>query len=495
MTIQVSFTPVARRPLILIACMLAMFMSAIEATIVATAMPTIIGDLGGFSLLGWVFSVYLLAQAITIPIYGRLADLYGRKRIFFFGATLFLLGSILCGFSQNMYWLIGFRLLQGLGAGAIMPIATTIIGDIYSATERPKVMGYISSVWGVSAIIGPLLGAFIVQHLPWALVFWVNLPIGLLAMFFLGRYLPAHQQIRQHALDLAGTAWLTIFIAALLLALLQAETLGFWVIPMLLLSLVALIMLVRQERRAPEPLFPLALWQNRVIIAGNIGGLAIGAAMMGISAFLPTFIQGVKGGTPLEAGTTLALMSIGWPLASTLSGRLMLLTSYRTTALLGALLLVVGGLILLLLQPTGGLLWGRVAAFMVGAGMGLCNTTFLVSVQNAAHFSIRGIATACTVFTRMVGSAIGTAILGAALNINLQMRLPQTEDPLQQLMDPSLRHALQPDTLAFITDQVAGSLHWVFLTSALISLFALAAAMLIPARHRPQGEGEEAEQV
>ncbi|MFC0226997.1 MDR family MFS transporter [Serratia aquatilis] len=495
MTTQVSFTPVARRPLILIACMLAMFMSAIEATIVATAMPTIIGDLGGFSLLGWVFSVYLLAQAITIPIYGRLADLYGRKRIFFFGATLFLLGSILCGFSQNMYWLIAFRLLQGLGAGAIMPIATTIIGDIYSATERPKVMGYISSVWGVSAIIGPLLGAFIVQHLPWALVFWVNLPIGLLAMFFLGRYLPAHQQVRQHALDLAGTAWLTIFVSTLLLALLQAEMLGVWVLPLLVFSLVSLIMLIRQERRAPEPLFPIELWQNRVIIAGNIGGIAIGAAMMGISAFLPTFIQGVKGGTPLEAGTTLALMSIGWPLASTLSGRLMLLTSYRTTALLGALLLVVGGLILLLLQPTGGLLWGRVAAFMVGAGMGLCNTTFLVSVQNAAHFSIRGIATACTVFTRMVGSAIGTAILGAALNINLQMRLPQTDDPLQQLMDPALRHALQPDALVFITAQVAASLHWVFLTSALISLFALAAAMLIPARHRPQGEGEEAKQT
>lgn len=487
--------PIAHRPVILFACMLAMFMSAIEATIVATAMPTIISDLGGFSLLGWVFSVYLLAQAITIPIYGRLADLYGRKPVFFFGATLFLLGSILCGFSTNMYWLIAFRLLQGLGAGAIMPIATTIIGDIYSATERPKVMGYLSSVWGVSAILGPLLGAFIVQHLSWALVFWVNLPIGLLAMFFLGRYLPDFKQGRKHALDLAGTAWLTIFVAALLLSLLQAEMLGWWVMPLLVLALLALILLIRQERRAPEPLFPLALWQNRVIIAGNIGGVAIGAAMMGISAFLPTFIQGVKGGTPLEAGTTLALMSIGWPLASALSGRLMLLTSYRTTALLGALLLAAGGFILLMLQPVGGLLWGRVAAFIIGVGMGLCNTTFLVSVQNAAHYSIRGIATACTVFTRMVGSAIGTAILGATLNINLHLRLPDASDPLQQLMDPSVRNAMQPDVLSHLTDLVAASLHWVFLVSALISLFALGAAMLIPASHRPQSEAEEAKQA
>lgn len=491
MTNNTSLTPIAHRPLILIACMLAMFMSAIEATIVATAMPTIIADLGGFSLLSWVFSVYLLAQAITIPIYGRLADLYGRKRVFFFGATLFLLGSILCGFSPNMYWLIAFRLLQGLGAGAIMPIASTIVGDIYSATERPKVMGYLSSVWGVSAIIGPLLGAFIVQHLPWALVFWVNLPIGLLAMLFLGRYLPSHQQVRQHVLDLAGTAWLTIFVSALLLALLQAETLGWWVVPMLAIAVFSLVLLIRQERRAPEPLFPLALWQSRVIVAGNIGGVAIGAAMMGISAFLPTFIQGVMGGTPLEAGTTLALMSIGWPLASALSGRLMLLTSYRTTALLGALLLLAGGMILLLLQPVGSLLWGRVAAFMVGAGMGLCNTTFLVSVQNAAHFSIRGIATAGTVFTRMIGSAIGTAILGATLNLNLQWRLPETTDPLQQLMEPTVRYAMRPDALAALTEQVAASLHWVFLISALISLFALAAAMLIPADCRPQGEEVE----
>ncbi|MEH1244242.1 MFS transporter [Serratia marcescens] len=455
MTNNVSPAPIAHRPLILIACMLAMFMSAIEATIVATAMPTIIGDLGGFSLLGWVFAVYLLAQAITIPIYGRLADLYGRKRVFFFGATLFLLGSVLCGFAPDMYWLIGFRLLQGLGAGAIMPIASTIIGDIYSATERPKVMGYLSSVWGVSAIIGPLLGAFIVQHLPWALVFWVNLPIGLLAMFFLWRYLPAHQQLRRHALDLAGTAWLTLFVSALLLALLQMESLGWWVAPLLALAAASLALLVRQERRAVEPLFPLALWQSRVIVAGNIGGLVIGAAMMGISAFLPTFIQGVMGGSPLEAG----------------------------------------GLILLMLQPNGGLLWGRVAAFMVGAGMGLCNTTFLVSVQNAAHYSIRGIATACTVFTRMVGSAIGTAILGATLNLNLQWRLPEIDDPVQRLMEPAVRQSMGGEALAQLTQQVAASLHWVFLVSALVSLLALAAAMLIPARCRPQGEEEEAEQA
>ncbi|SUI66667.1 Multidrug-efflux transporter 3 [Serratia marcescens] len=496
MTNNVSPAPIAHRPLILIACMLAMFMSAIEATIVATAMPTIIGDLGGFSLLGWVFAVYLLAQAITIPIYGRLADLYGRKRVFFFGATLFLLGSVLCGFAPDMYWLIGFRLLQGLGAGAIMPIASTIIGDIYSATERPKVMGYLSSVWGVSAIIGPLLGAFIVQHLPWALVFWVNLPIGLLAMFFLWRYLPAHQQLRRHALDLAGTAWLTLFVSALLLALLQMESLGWWVAPLLALAAASLALLIRQERRAVEPLFPLALWQSRVIVAGNIGGLVIGAAMMGISAFLPTFIQGVMGGSPLEAGTTLALMSIGWPLASTLSGRLMLMTSYRATALLGALLLVAGGLILLMLQPNGGLLWGRVAAFMVGAGMGLCNTTFFsVGAERGAITAFAALPPPVRCLPAWWVRPSAPRFLGATLNLNLQWRLPEIDDPVQRLMEPAVRQSMGSEALAQLIQQVAASLHWVFLVSALVSLLALAAAMLIPARCRPQGEEEEAEQA
>ncbi|MEG2115731.1 MAG: MFS transporter, partial [Hafnia sp.] len=179
-----------QRGIVLTACMLATFMAAVEVTIVSTAMPTIIGDLGGFSLLGWVFAAYLLTQAISIPIYGRLADLYGRKSMFYIGASLFLLGSVLCGFANNMLWMIIFRAIQGMGAGAITPIAFTIVADIYSPAERPKIQGYLSSVWGVSAIVGPLMGAFIVQHFNWALVFWVNVPIGLTAMYLLWRYFP-----------------------------------------------------------------------------------------------------------------------------------------------------------------------------------------------------------------------------------------------------------------------------------------------------------------
>ncbi|MGY2795877.1 EmrB/QacA subfamily drug resistance transporter [Ewingella americana] len=490
---QTAFVPLVshkRRPLILIACMLSMFMAAVEATIVATAMPTIIADLGGFSLLGWVFAVYLLTQAITVPIYGRLADLYGCRKVFFIGTTLFLIGSVLCGFSPSLPWMIGFRALQGLGAGAITPIATTLIANVYGPQERAKAQGYLASVWGVSAIAGPLLGAFIVSHFHWAVIFWVNVPLGLLAMAILWRFLPAESQRKQHILDLAGTTYLTLSVAALLLAMLQAEAFGYWALALVAFALFTGWLLVRQERKAPEPLFPLALWQSKVIIAGNIGGLVIGATMMGISAFLPTFVQGVMGGTPLEAGTTLALMSIGWPLASMLSGRIMHATSYRATAMIGGLLLVSGSLILLLLSPSSGLWWARFAALTIGAGMGLCNTTFLVSVQNAAEPAIRGIATASTVFTRMLGSAIGTALLGATLNLNLEKRLPNISDPVQQLMEKSQRANMDSTQLGIITDSVAASLHWVFIVAAVISVFALAAGRLIPAGERPVGAAQ-----
>jgi len=466
--------------------MLAMFMAAIEVTIVATAMPTIIADLGGFSQFGWVFSIYLLTQAVSVPLYGRLADKVGRKTMFFTGTSLFLIGSVLCGFAHSMTWLILFRAFQGLGAGAIMPISSTIVADIYSPRERASVQGWLSSVWGVAAIVGPLTGAWLVQHFSWSVIFWVNLPIGLISMLMLARWLPAHQQEEKSApLNLAGSGWLMLCVSALLVALLQAELLGYWLIPFLLCSLLAGWKLKRHEQRAAAPLFPLVIWRSRLIIAGNAGNLIIGAAMMGISAFLPTWIQGIRGGTPLQAGSALAMMSIGWPLASTLSGRLMLLTSYRFTAQLGALLLVSGSALLLLLQPASSLYQAGFTAFLIGTGMGMTSTTFLVSVQNEADYQIRGICTASVMFSRMIGSAVGTAIMGAVLNLNLQWRLPQVADPVQQIMSEPSRQQLAPQALQQMVQAIAASLHWVFVVALVIALFALGVAWMMP-RQRPE---------
>ena len=476
---------VAHRHWILIACMLAMFMAAIEVTIVATAMPTIIAQLGGFSQFGWVFSIYLLTQAVSVPIYGRLADLWGRKRMFLIGTSLFLLGSVLCGMAQSMAWLILFRAFQGLGAGAIMPITSTIVADIYSPRERAGIQGWLSSVWGVAAIIGPLTGAWIVQHFSWSLVFWVNVPLGIISMLMLIRWLPAHQQPSAQRLNVSGSAWLMLSVSALLVALLQAEALGYWLLLFLTVALIAGFILLRHEKKAEAPLFPLAIWQSRVIVAGNAGNLIIGAAMMGISAFLPTWIQGINGGSPLQAGSALAMMSIGWPLASTLSGRLMLRTSYRFTAQLGALLLIAGTALLLTLHANSSLLQAGFAAFVIGTGMGMTSTTFLVSVQNSADFAIRGICTASIMFSRMLGSALGTAIMGAVLNYNLLLRLPDARDPVQQIMSPEQRQALDGGTLQQMTLQIAASLHWVFIVSLVIATGSLFIAWSMP-RRRPE---------
>ncbi len=472
---------------ILIGCMLAMFMAAIEVTIVATAMPTIIADLGGFAQFGWVFSIYLLTQAVSVPLYGRLADMWGRKRLLFIGVSLFLIGSILCGFAHSMTWLIVFRALQGLGAGAIMPLTSTIVADVYSPRERANVQGWLSSVWGVAAIIGPLSGAWLVQHFNWSVIFWVNVPIGVISMLLLARFLPSRESHQGAALNLTGSCWLMICVTALLVALLQAEVLGWWLVPFLLLAVLAGWRLKHHEQRADEPLFPLAIWRSRLIVAGNAGNLIIGATMMGISAFLPTWIQGITGGTPLQAGSALAMMSIGWPLASTLSGRLMLITSYRFTAQLGAFLLIAGSALLLLMRADSSIMQAGITAFIIGTGMGMTSTTFLVSVQNHAHYEIRGICTASIMFSRMLGSAIGTALMGAVLNYNLSLRLPQASDPMQQIMSHESRQALPDATLHVWTAEIATSLHWVFVVSLLIALLTLWVAWLMP-RQRPEGE-------
>lgn len=406
--------------------------------------------------------------------------------MFFIGTSLFLVGSVLCGFAHSMLWLILFRAFQGLGAGAIMPLSSTIVADIYSPRERASVQGWLSSVWGVAAIVGPLTGAWLVEHFSWSLIFWVNLPIGLISMVMLARFLPAHCiEEKPQPLNVTGSVWLMVSVSALLMALLQAEWLGYWLIAFLLLALFAGWQLKKHELRAAAPLFPLEIWRSRLVIAGNIGNLIIGAAMMGISAFLPTWIQGITGGTPLQAGSALAMMSIGWPLASTLSGRLMLRTSYRFTAQLGALLLVAGSALLLLLRADSSLFQAGATAFVIGTGMGMTSTTFLVSVQNHAHYDIRGICTASIMFSRMMGSAVGTALMGAVLNLNLSQRLPHAQDPVQQIMSAPTREALSSETLHHMVLAIAASLHWVFVVALVIALFALGVAWMMP-RQRPE---------
>ncbi len=463
------------RPVVLATIMMAMFIGAIEATIVATAMPSIVGDLGGFSLFTWVFSAFLLTQAVTVPLYGKLADLFGRKPVFIFGVVVFLIGSVLCGYAQTMNALILFRLIQGIGAGAILPIATTIVGDIYSLEERARIQGYLASVWGISSIIGPALGAVFVQYFHWAWVFWVNIPLGLICIVGIWFFLHENVEAKQHSIDFLGAALLLIGVSALMIISIQGGSAWPWqskpVFFLLAIVLISSVLFIIQEKRAAEPVMPMAIWNNRLIALANICAFTTGALMIGVATFLPTFVQGVMGQTPAVAGFTLAMMSIGWPIASTIAGRVMIRFGYRRIALLGGLNLVAGAIFLVTLQPAKGPLWAAAGTFLVGVGMGLTATTFIVSIQSSVDWTMRGAATASHMFMRILGNTVGAAVLGGVLNNYLsrflQSQAGATKIPLDLnvanlLLDPQRRDSLSETALLILRQGLAESLHVVY---------------------------------
>ncbi len=470
-----------RRPLILAACLIATFMAAIESTIIATAMPTIVADLGGFSLFSWVFTVYLLTQAVSIPVYGRLADLYGRKPVFFAGAGLFLLGSTLCGFAWGMVPLIAFRALQGLGAGAIQPIAATILGDIYTPTERGKIQGLVSSVFGVSAVVGPSLGAFLIEQVSWPVVFWVNLPIGLAAVAMIATFLRETVERRQHRIDWLGSLLLLVSVAALLLVLVQASALPrpAWM-ALIGVGVIGLVALGLHEARIPEPMLPLELWRNRIIVLGSLGNWASGALMMGVSAFLPAYVQGAMGRSPIAGGLVLGAMSVSWALASIVGARIMLRSSYRLTAILGGVALVTGCAVLTALTPERGVVFAGAGSLVIGIGMGLCSTTFIVSIQASVPWRQRGAATSSTMFLRFIGQSLGAAGCGAVINATLLARDPGATHLVDRLLDPALRLALDPAEIGRLTALVSDALHNAYLLALGFAVIALGLALLMP---------------
>jgi EmrB/QacA subfamily drug resistance transporter len=475
-----------RRRLITAACMMAIFMAAVEGTIVATAMPTIVAELGGFRLFSWVFTAYFLAQAVTTPIYGRLADLFGRKRVFFVGSCVFLIGSMACGLTSAMIPLIAFRTLQGLGAGAIQSIATTIIGDIYAPADRARLQGWLSSVWGLAAVIGPVLGAFIVEHLHWAYVFWINLPIGIVAIAILAIFLQEHIKPRQHHIDYAGSALLMLGVGAIMMVVVQADALDRPVVATLLIAgTLALILLAVNERRSREPIVPFALLRNRIIAAGNLGGLAIGALLTCVVGFLPTYVQGAMGRSPTTTGIVIAVLSVVWASASIVAGRLMVRTSYRLTGAIGALALIFGCAILVALDESNSLTLVNSGAVLIGVGMGFCNTTFLVSVQASVGWSERGAATSSVLFMRTIGQALGAGIAGAILNFSLARTAPAAGETLNQLLAPSLRAGLDPQKIDQLSHAIASSLHEVYVIAAVLAALTLALVALLPAGVSP----------
>lgn len=474
-----------KRPLVLAAVMLAMFVSAVEATIVSTAMPSIASELGGFSKYSWVFSAYLLMSTVTVLLYGKLSDIFGRKRIFAVGMLLFLFGSLLCGFANSIEELIFYRFVQGMGAGAVMPIATTIVGDIYSREERAKIQGYLSSVWGISAVTGPAIGGILVATIGWEYVFWLNLPLGILSLMGVLLYLKEPVNTKKPVIDYKGAALLTAALSTMLYLLVEGGVSFDWLsrqsLILLSAALLFFVLFIWAEQKAVDPMMPFEIWQNKTILYANLVSLATGVILISISSYLPTYVTGVMEQPAAIAGFTLTAMSIGWPLASFFSGRLLLKIGYFRTSLAGGAFLVIGTLLFVFMQPSFGPLWAAMSSFFVGLGMGLTSTAFIVSIQAAVSYEQRGSATASNMFMRNLGSTIGVALLGSILNSSLLRSFAGNGEnyslsSINDLLSTDSRAGISADALDFLQQALGGALQNVYLVTA---SFALVSFILI----------------
>ena len=463
--VQAAATEADNRGAVVAALMMTIGLAAIDATIVATAVPQIVADLGGFSLFPWIFSIYLLTNAVTVPIYGRLSDVFGRKPVLLVGVGGFLAGSVLCALAWSMPALIVFRGVQGLAAGAIIPTTTTIVGDLYEPAERGRVQGYISSVWGMSAIIGPALGGFFAQYWSWRGIFWVNLPIGFAAAWLIRRNL--HERVERHTrrIDYAGAVTLTVSCSLLILALLEGGVSWAWdsiaSIGLFAAAAVLLVAFVQIERRVAEPILPLWIFRHRALVAANLVGLAIGALLIGQSSYVPTYAQRVVGVGAVVAGFAMAAMTIGWPVAATLAPRVYLRVDFKRTALLGGVFAVAGSLLLAVFVGAGSGIWRvAVASFVLGIGLGFSSVSTVVAVQSVVGWGQRGVVTGSNMFIRTLGSAVGIAVFGSIANGRLAHR----------------RHT---------PEAIFHAVHGVFWALVAVAVLGVASQLLLPRRITP----------
>jgi MFS family permease len=466
-----------RRPLVLASVIASNFMIAIEATIVSTAMPQIAAQLGGLELYSWVFAAFLLTQTATTVVFGKLSDLRGRKVVMLSGIAIFLIGSILCGLAGSMPALIAFRLVQGVGAGAVQPVAMTIVGDLYTVHERGKIQGWLASVWALSAVLGPLVGSLIIQRWSWAWIFWMNLPIGLAASAGFWFYLHEKKSEARGTIDHLSAGVFTIAIAAIM-ALMTAFSTADWTEIAIIgaIAVVAVAGFVVQERRSPEPMISLDLWGRRPIAAVNASSLFAGMVMIGLTTFLPVFVQGVMGRPPLTAGFALSAMVLGWPIAGTLSPWFWKRFGVRNVLRAGAALIPIGALAFVFLRGDTPPVVAGIGSAAVGFGMGLSSNSSIVLVQEIVDYSERGSVTAAYLFARTLGSTFGATVFGAVLNFWL-LRAglgAVTSEQLRELFDGG---AASNGVLKAALD---GSLRVTFVSMFVVALLVAATAALVP---------------
>jgi EmrB/QacA subfamily drug resistance transporter len=479
---------------ILAMLMATMMLAAMDSTIVSTAIPQIVGDLGGFSLFTWVFSIYVLAQTVTIPVYGKLADQYGRKPILILGTLIFLTGSAASAASWNMVSLIIFRAFQGLGAGSIMATVNTLAGDLFSIRKRAQVQGWLSSVWGFSAIVGPVIGGAFAEYTSWRWIFLVNIPIGAVSILLIWRFLHEEFERERHQIDYAGSVSVLLTIGLLIFGLLQSGHAWPWLsVPNLIIFILVLVLAaltVWVERRAAEPIIPGWLWGRRVLSGSNLSMIGMGIVMMGPIAYLPTFGQSVFGLGAIAAGLLVAASSIGWPFASSLSGRLYLSIGFRDTALGGIVLIAfaAGGFLAL---PYPGPIWGVVVdQIALGAGFGLLSTPLLVGIQSVVGWEERGVVTSANMFARYLGQSLGAAIFGAIFNAailsefssapaSLQSEIPHKLNDLISVLHNS---ALSSSVKSFLRHAIYIAMHHIYAGMAVFAILTLFCVLIAPRR-------------
>ncbi len=411
---RVAWTPDLVR--IMAGLMLSLFVAAMDSTVVGTALPTIARELGSFQLYPWIVAGYLITATTTVPIWGRLADSHGRRGVLLAGVVMFIVASALCAASPSMFWLIAFRTLQGIGAGCIQPVVFTVVGDIFPLPQRARLQGFFSSMWAIAAIVGPALGALFVSTIGWRWIFTINVPAGLIAGALVWGYRerrPEHAAAR--ALDLRGAILFTVGVTLLLVGLGTGSRSATPIWPAVGVAVALLAAFGVIEWRSPNPTVPLKLLRHRVIGPVIVIGSIAGTLMFGVTAYVPLWVQSVQGGSPYAAGVAVAAMSIGWPIASSISGFLMVRVGYQRLVVAGSLALMAGGA-MLAFGPAGfGPVWTGAASLVVGLGMGTFTAPLLIVIQSSVEWRERGAATALNQLSRTIGGAVGVSLMGVVL--------------------------------------------------------------------------------